>query len=586
MVGVGNAKGEVTIFQIPKELPNDLVSDQIAASLVTQKSIERYTIKDVDRAAITCVEWSKNGMKLFSGDANGVVILTEFDFNEHISKSIEILNEKYEIVQLNFSKPWLLVSTLFRSIVCRQTNENQWIISQIGRTDRKVLNNFGAVFTTTDVNDPKKQPSIICSRPGFRFWMADIDGNVSHTFLLKASVNEIRSISEVPLLNPVHNKVTNIQGTHFGPCYFYMKKFIVTYCDAMIFIVNLEKLKVMATIKRLRKIQYLAINGNEIFILEGGHSIVRLSTEPTTANPIHSETVRIENDVLHQETNGNSENSVAQADECFELPPIEYIELDVPLACRLTEHNLLKEDKLLLEHSRKLEVFEKINTLDYDDSILFDTGTKKKRKNFPDTNEKEMINGIVEIGRQAEFMDQNIDRENIPVKFSNLKLNGPHTSDIKQRLKELNYNIEYKMNKNSIASHGQTTKEANLNGDSKMDFIPKVNGKSSPYKPLEFNYPAYPVVDMNDGLRQNNIEPSTTKKNDIEIKKEQKTLKTASTLDLEKIKEFPSLANIPKLWDIKIEQYDEMVNGDNDRPNSNSNKISTNEGSDSEWVLL
>lgn len=40
----------------------------------------RYTIGDLHKSKITAIEWSKNGMRLFSGDKNGVIIMTEIDF--------------------------------------------------------------------------------------------------------------------------------------------------------------------------------------------------------------------------------------------------------------------------------------------------------------------------------------------------------------------------------------------------------------------------------------------------------------------------------------------------------------------------
>lgn len=42
--------------------------------------MERYSISGLHNTAVTAVEWSKNGMKLFSGDKDGLVVLTEIDF--------------------------------------------------------------------------------------------------------------------------------------------------------------------------------------------------------------------------------------------------------------------------------------------------------------------------------------------------------------------------------------------------------------------------------------------------------------------------------------------------------------------------
>lgn len=414
MIAVGNIAGQVSAFQIQKELPPELSIYPSITNVVHKQPIERYTIKDLNRSAITCVEWSKNGMKLFSGDKQGVVILTEFDYAEHISKSVKILNEAYGIVQIGFCSPWLLVSTVYRAIICRKNDATgDWNVSQIGKKDRKILNNFGAVFTGSD----RRSPSIVCSRPGFRFWLADTDGNVSHTFLLKDAVAE--PTFEIPLLNPGLTKLTDGKFAHFGPCYNYNGSFIITHCDTIIYIINLEKLKIEATIKRLRKIQYLTCYGPEIFILEGGHSMIRIAPfpEPSQAacgkdNLFSSSKIASSASSSVSSSSGADsaifeppieyepeEDSVGDADECFELPPIEYIHLDTPLF--LNEHQLLKHDRLLLEHSRKLEVFEKINQLDYDDSILYKTAMKKKKK-FPDTKSNEKhVDGIVEIGQQA-----------------------------------------------------------------------------------------------------------------------------------------------------------------------------------------
>lgn len=77
MVAAGIASGQVSVFQIQKDHPPDL---NLVAPLTRAKPIERYTIRDLHQTSIRCVEWSKNGMKLFSGDKNGVIVLTEFDF--------------------------------------------------------------------------------------------------------------------------------------------------------------------------------------------------------------------------------------------------------------------------------------------------------------------------------------------------------------------------------------------------------------------------------------------------------------------------------------------------------------------------
>lgn len=49
---------------------------------------------------------------------------------------MELVNESYEIVQLSFNNPKLIVSTLFRTIITEQ-KDLKWEVIQIGRQDRK-----------------------------------------------------------------------------------------------------------------------------------------------------------------------------------------------------------------------------------------------------------------------------------------------------------------------------------------------------------------------------------------------------------------------------------------------------------------
>lgn len=77
MVAAGSVNGQVSVFQIQKELPPDL---DLVAPCTRSKPIERYTIRDLHRCVVSCCEWSKNGMKLYSGDRQGIVVLTEFDY--------------------------------------------------------------------------------------------------------------------------------------------------------------------------------------------------------------------------------------------------------------------------------------------------------------------------------------------------------------------------------------------------------------------------------------------------------------------------------------------------------------------------
>lgn len=76
MVACGNKIGNVSIFQIPKSHPESLPENLKPKG----KQIEKYIVTGLHETPITALEWSKNGMKLFSGDKSGRVVLTEIDF--------------------------------------------------------------------------------------------------------------------------------------------------------------------------------------------------------------------------------------------------------------------------------------------------------------------------------------------------------------------------------------------------------------------------------------------------------------------------------------------------------------------------
>lgn len=108
---------------------------------------------------------------------------------------MEILNEAYDIVQISFNKPWLLISTVYRAIVCECDKDGRWKVSQIGKQDRKILSEFGAAFIVRS-----RETSIVCARPSYRFWLCDTAGNVSQTLLFKDTLPKLSF--EIPILNP------------------------------------------------------------------------------------------------------------------------------------------------------------------------------------------------------------------------------------------------------------------------------------------------------------------------------------------------------------------------------------------------
>lgn len=162
-----------------------------------------------------------------------------------ISSSV-ILNEAYEIVQIRFQQPrWLLISSIFRTVICEKSDINHWRLRQVGVKDRKLLSLCGGTF----IDDDRRPPFIICSRPGGRFWIADVEGVVQKTLVYK-DISEARR-PDVSLVNPSRKfmKITN----EFQRLHSYLGDYCVTSNADAVFVLNLQKNRVEATVKYLRR---------------------------------------------------------------------------------------------------------------------------------------------------------------------------------------------------------------------------------------------------------------------------------------------------------------------------------------------
>lgn len=388
MVAVGCRQGSVNIFQIPKEAPPDVCAELLLKS----KPTERYTVRGIHRSGITNLVWSKNGMKLFSGDNSGTVVLTEINYQTRTCKSREVVNEKYEIVQMCLRKEKLLVSTTYRTVICTQEDPGKWRVTQVGKKDRKMLSYFGVAF-----QDYHKQLQIVSTRSGFRLWVADLEGDVAQTLIFKELI-KIPS-QEIPILNP--SKYPIRIPTAFGTLHTFQEKFLLSVANDMLFVLDLDQMKVVASLTRLRRILDISVNKHEILILESARSLIRLSTLPDSSQA----TILYKN--LDLFAISDSDSQIVLADECLEN------ESDSEVASTSTNHTNggdgNGEDVIdcvppreespssgshhIVTHLKKLELFETLNELKYDESILFKSGRKTKRKH----NTK--INPIVEIGQ-------------------------------------------------------------------------------------------------------------------------------------------------------------------------------------------
>lgn len=267
-LATGMASGTLCIFLIP------------GYTSLHKKQLQKFEVKTVHRHYISCVEWSTNGMKLFSGDKTGHVVCTEVDFYQGLCKSAELLVEPpTEIVQLHYDHKVLLVSTKTRSFVCRLDTSCE--VVHIGQKDRKVQGNFGACFIPRlcKTDDAK----LYAVRPGCRVWLSDVKGVVCNTHIFKDEL--MSGVREIPLLRPGRNTSTNTD-LQFGRLHMYREKQLVTYNQSSLFILDPALNKVVTAVNRLGGIVDVAVLGGEIFVLRRHteDAVIRIAEKPEPVN--------------------------------------------------------------------------------------------------------------------------------------------------------------------------------------------------------------------------------------------------------------------------------------------------------------
>ncbi|XP_059491142.1 tectonin beta-propeller repeat-containing protein 2-like [Neocloeon triangulifer] len=284
LVAAGSAAGIVSIFKVPR-LPSQI------------KQIERYCVSGLHSSKITALEWSLNGMKLFSGDINGLIVLTKLDFYMHLSKSMELLDEKFSIVQLSYCHQILLVSSMLRTVICNPDDPQN--ISQVGQRERKRLGQLGATFCASP-NGLPNQEVIYTGRPGLRIWVADRQGTVQQTLIFKDAL--LNPQVRVQLVNPAPPHILRSRSLSFpegtgndqdvthplvqqlGRLVVYKEHLLVTCSGNDLYVLDPESITVVAVADELRSILDFAVTKDEIFVLEGKRSLVRLACHPEVSS--------------------------------------------------------------------------------------------------------------------------------------------------------------------------------------------------------------------------------------------------------------------------------------------------------------
>ncbi|XP_031840011.1 WD repeat-containing protein CG11141 [Nomia melanderi] len=462
MVAAGNEHGVVTVFQIPKN-PPDSLPDSLKPK--QKKQVERYSITGLHNSAVTRVEWSKNGMKLFSGDQDGLVALTEIDFYMHLSKSSELLNEKYAVVQLSYQQGLLLVSTTLRTILVNR-NENGKV-TQVGQKERKTLGNLGAVFGCRQ--NYVQDLVIYASRPGLRLWQADKTGTVLKTLIFKDAIRS--GHTEVELLNPAPESSKKSRGEPtFGVILPFCDDLLVTYSDDIIYVVNPQTIAITSIVTDLRRVTDVACTKDEIFVLEGERNIIRIAYYPETnmfatggknildplssiaeiSKPVTNGILELTSKLKESSivpaipfhkmnptniiqsvsvtpvvTADTDVTSIVHAEEAVEVPPVIPINLNTSLIANsstMAEQNgasRRKNTEQTDKHNDRRQIFQKISQQEFED-VVFTPERKLKKSRNKLINGNESGSSLSDVDDMSAFNKDKINANDAKTTHSSL----------------------------------------------------------------------------------------------------------------------------------------------------------------------
>ncbi|XP_077865720.1 tectonin beta-propeller repeat-containing protein 2-like [Saccoglossus kowalevskii] len=270
LVAAGTSNGHLCIFQLPSKLPGH------------HTELQKHSLDKLHDCAITCAEWSTNGMKLYTGDEKGRVIYTSVDFYQSpVCQSFQILTEGSRITQLSYFHKTLLVSTLQRSVLCYTEESNK--LTQVGKKPRKSDGPFGACFIQEVCR--ASDATLYATRPGYRIWKAGMDGSVKQTYLLKELKSQVHPKIEFLSDTLVATRHRN-DDQQFECVLLYNNEHLFTWSDNHLYVYDPSQQVIIGSIQdNIGSIVSIATSQDEIFLLRSNNverPVIRIATKPET----------------------------------------------------------------------------------------------------------------------------------------------------------------------------------------------------------------------------------------------------------------------------------------------------------------
>ncbi|KAF3419980.1 hypothetical protein E2986_04269 [Frieseomelitta varia] len=251
---------------------------------------------------VNCLCWNDNSSELYIGDECGkvsVMVLSIFTVNGMFqAPACTLMNLDSTIVQLNFSSPLLLVSTLTRCYICDTIQEHYKQIgnkarngefgacfyktylienktASVDQKEEKLISKKGSFNFITESNSKEQDenfPQIFCARPGSRLWEVSANGVVMKTHQFK----EALAISPTVICKPnirklIYQKQTEQiwlpQSINFSHLFVIAEKYLFSYTSTGLYIIDPLNATVVLWSNEFSNITFAETIENKIYLM-------------------------------------------------------------------------------------------------------------------------------------------------------------------------------------------------------------------------------------------------------------------------------------------------------------------------------
>lgn len=300
------SEGAVTRLLIsPDEKTIALATTRGSVCLVALKPTPKLIVVSTEHVheQINCLCWSDNSTEIYIGDGAGkvsVMVLTIFTVNGMFqAPACVLMNLDSRIVQLNFSAPLLLVSTLTRCYVCDTVQEQYKQIGNKGRngefgacfyktypreansssfaqTEEKQVNRkrlFSFIPETDNNLQEGNFPKIFCARPGSRLWEVSANGVVvkTHQFKEALAVPAVTVCRRNAKRAGHKNRVEETwlpQSINFSHLFLIAEKYLFLYTSNSLYIINPASATVVLWTDEFANIAMAETVENRIYLMK------------------------------------------------------------------------------------------------------------------------------------------------------------------------------------------------------------------------------------------------------------------------------------------------------------------------------